>query len=83
MGASQGDIAALKGEDVDWTGNTIGFTRKKSGVPVLVHLGPEALNVFKDLPAEGSLFPYASGKVLANQGISVNPKVSCPTAPNR
>jgi integrase len=60
LGASQGDIAALKGEDVDWTNNTVGFTRKKSGVPVLVHLGPEALNVFKDLPAEGPLFPYLS-----------------------
>ena len=30
---SQGDIASLKGEDVDWTNNTVGFTRKKSGVP--------------------------------------------------
>ena len=60
LGASQGDIAALRGEDVDWTGNTVGFTRKKSGVPVLVHLGPEALNLFKDLPAEGPLFPYLS-----------------------
>jgi integrase len=29
-------------------------------VPVLVHLGAEALNVFKDLPAEGMLFPYLS-----------------------
>src|ERR1022692_3544335 len=61
LGASQGDIASLKGEDVDWTNNTVGFTRKKSGVPVLVHLGEEALNVFKDLPAEGRLFPYLSG----------------------
>jgi hypothetical protein len=50
----------LKGEDVDWTNNTVGFTRKKSGVPVLVHLGADALNVFKDLPAEGVLFPYLS-----------------------
>src|ERR1039457_1467871 len=60
LGASQGDIASLKGEDVDWTNNTVGFTRKKSGVPVLVHLGADALNVFKDLPAEGVLFPYLS-----------------------
>ncbi len=29
-----------------------------AGVPVLVHLGGEALNLFKDLPAEGPLFPY-------------------------
>src|ERR1700733_8451726 len=60
LGASQGDIANLKGEDVDWTSNTVGFTRKKSGVPVIVNLGAEALNVFKDLPAEGVLFPYLS-----------------------
>ena len=60
LGASQGDIAGLKGEDVDWQNNTISFTRKKTGVPVIVHLGNEALNLFKDLPAEGVLFPYLS-----------------------
>jgi integrase len=60
LGASQGDIASLKGEDVDWQNNTVSFVRKKTGVPVLVHLGGEALNLFKDLPAEGPLFPYLS-----------------------
>ena len=60
LGASQGDIANLKGEDVDWTGNTVSFVRKKTGVAVLVHLGSEALNLFKDLPSEGVLFPYLS-----------------------
>jgi integrase len=58
LGASQGDIANLKGEDVDWTNGTVSFVRQKTGVPVLVHLGAEALNLFKDLPAEGMLFPY-------------------------
>jgi integrase len=58
LGASQGDIANLKGEDMDWTQGTVSFVRQKTGVPVLVHLGAEALNVFKDLPAEGMLFPY-------------------------
>ena len=57
LGASQGDIANLKGEDVDWQNGTVSFTRKKTGVAVLVHLGHEALNVFKDLPSEGMLFP--------------------------
>jgi len=65
LGASQGDIASLTGEDVDWTHGTVSFTRKKTGVPVLVHLGGEALNLFKDLPAEGPLFPYLS-RVRAN-----------------
>src|SRR5580700_8413137 len=60
LGASQGDIASLKGEDVEWTHGTVSFTRKKTGVPVLVHLGPEALELLKDLPAEGPLFPYLS-----------------------
>lgn len=60
LGGSQGDIAHLKGEDVDWTNNTISFTRKKTGVPVIVHLGSEALNLLKDLPSEGPLLPYLS-----------------------
>ena len=60
LGASQGDVASLKGEDVDWTNRTVSFTRKKTGVPVIVHLGMEALNLFKDLPGEGPLFPYLS-----------------------
>jgi integrase len=60
LGASQGDIANLKGEDVDWQNGTVSFTRKKTGVPVLIHLGHEALNLFKDLPGEGVLFPYLS-----------------------
>jgi integrase len=61
LGASQGDIASLRGEDVDWPQGTVSFTRKKTCVPVIVHLGPEALNLLKDLPAEGMLFPYLSG----------------------
>ena len=60
LGASQGDIASLKGEDVDWQNSTVSFTRKKTGVPVIVHLGKDALNILKDLPAEGVLFPYLS-----------------------
>jgi integrase len=58
LGGSQGDIAHLKGEDVDWENSTVSFVRKKTGVPVLVHLGSEALNLLKDLASEGPLFPY-------------------------
>jgi integrase len=60
LGASQGDIANLKGEDVDWANATISFVRRKTGVPVLVHLGTEALSLFKDLAGEGPLLPYLS-----------------------
>jgi integrase len=61
LGASQGDIANLKAEDVDWQNGTVSFVRKKTRVPVIVHLGAKALNLFKDLPAEGVLLPYLSG----------------------
>jgi len=65
LGGSQGDIANLKGEDVDWKSGTVSFRRQKTQVPVIVHLGEESLNVFKDLPAEGALFPYLAS-VRAN-----------------
>lgn len=60
LGGSQGDIANLRADDVDWENCTISFTRKKTGVPVILHLGEEALNTLKDLPSEGLLFPYLS-----------------------
>ena len=56
LGASQGDAASLKGQDVVWANGTVSFTRKKTGVPVIVHLGTEALNPFKDLPGDPFLF---------------------------
>jgi len=56
LGGSQGDIASMKGEDVDWTAGTASFTRKKTGMPVIVHLGTGALNVFKDLLAKECCF---------------------------
>lgn len=58
LGGSQGDLACLKGEDVDWENRTVGFTRRKTGVPVILHLGEDALNVLRDLASEGFLFPY-------------------------
>lgn len=61
LGGSQGDIACLIAEDVDWENRTISFTRKKTKVPVVFHLGEEALNLLKDLPGEGLLFPYLAG----------------------
>ncbi len=59
LGGSQSDIANLKGEDVDWIDHTVSYARRKTGAAVLVHLGEEALILFKDLPAEGPLFPVS------------------------
>lgn len=61
LGASQGDIANLKAEDVDWESKTLSFFRRKTDVPAIIHLGESALNVLKDLPGEGLLFPYLNG----------------------
>ncbi|MEX2044544.1 MAG: tyrosine-type recombinase/integrase [Opitutus sp.] len=61
LGGSQGDIALLRAEDVDWEQRTLSFSRKKTGVPVIIHLGPDVVNVLQDMPAEGLLFPYLSG----------------------
>lgn len=60
LGASQGDIAALRAEDVNWEAKTMSFFRKKTGTPVIIHLGPLALEILKDLPSEGVLFPNLS-----------------------
>ena len=60
LGGSQGDIACLVAEDVDWENNTLSFARKKTKAPVIIYLGNEALNILKDLPSEGPLFPYLS-----------------------
>ena len=50
-------VILMNGEDVDSNNNTVSFGRKKTGVPVRVHLGAEALNLFKDQPAESPLCP--------------------------
>ncbi len=45
---------------MDWADGTVSFTRKKTGVPIIVHLGTKALDLFKDLPSKGPLFPHLS-----------------------
>ena len=57
---ARGDIAALTAEDVNWESKTVSFFRKKTGTAVIVHLGPKSLELLKDLPSAGVLFPYLS-----------------------
>ena len=57
IGGSQGDIAQLLAEDVDWEHSTLSFRRRKTGVPVVIRLGQEASSLLKDLPSEGPLVP--------------------------
>ena len=58
LGGAQGDIASLKADDVDWEAKVISFFRRKTGAPVIIHLGKEVSDILKDLPSEGPLFPY-------------------------
>ncbi|NBU08167.1 MAG: hypothetical protein EBS84_04000 [Proteobacteria bacterium] len=58
LGGSQGDLAQLRAEDIDWNNQTVSFFRHKTGTVTLQHLGPEAMRLLADMPGEGMLFPY-------------------------
>ncbi|HTV63812.1 MAG TPA: hypothetical protein VMH30_14720 [Verrucomicrobiae bacterium] len=57
LGGSQSDIAVLRGEDVDWEMQVVGFCRMKTGSVVQIHFGPEIAGILNDLPGEGFIFP--------------------------
>ena len=62
LGASQGDLAHLHAEDIDWTGRTITFERMKLRhrmvVPPQIRFGREVEAILVSLPQTGPLFPY-------------------------
>ncbi|NBR84461.1 MAG: hypothetical protein EBT61_03000 [Verrucomicrobia bacterium] len=45
LGGSQGDLAQLRAEDIDWNNQTVSFFRHKTGTVTLQHLGPEAMRL--------------------------------------
>jgi integrase len=64
LGGSQTDVARLNAEDVDWTDQTISYTRKKlehrqgSEIkPPLIRISSEIAAVLRELPRHGPLFP--------------------------
>jgi integrase len=65
LGASQGDLAHLHAEDIDWQDNVICFERKKlrgrrvSQLPQ-ISIGCEVALLLRKLPSTGPLFPYLS-----------------------
>jgi len=66
LGGSQGDIALLQAEDVDWGAQTISFIRQKLRrrrllATPLVRFGPATAEVLRQLPGQGPLFPYLAG----------------------
>jgi len=60
IGAAQGDVALLLAEDVDWSGRTLCFNRRKTGQLSQISLGPELEKLLRALPQQGPLFPYLS-----------------------
>jgi integrase len=58
LGGSQGDIASLQAEDVDWNTKTIAYFRKKTKTAAVIQLGESEARILKERPVSGPLFPY-------------------------
>lgn len=57
LGGSQGDVAALTAEDIDWNERTIAYDRRKTKKTALISFGEEVAEILKTLPHKGQLFP--------------------------
>jgi integrase len=58
MGASQSDLACLESENIDWEHNVISFSRKKTGSIAIMRFDEDMVEILRDLPGSGPLFPY-------------------------
>ena len=61
LGGSQGDVANLNAEDIDWDNRVVSYRRQKTKTVALQHFGPQVAALFHQLPQSGSLFPYLCG----------------------
>ena len=57
LGGSQGDIAKLCVEDIDWGSKTISYFRAKTGQPARICFDEEVERILRCLPSKGPLFP--------------------------
>ena len=58
LGGSQGDLAALNAEDIDWDKRVVSYRRQKTRTIALLHFGDEVAALLRQLPPAGPLFPY-------------------------
>ncbi len=63
LGASQGDLAHLEAENVDWDSMTITYIRMKTRgldnqTPPQIRFGKAVAEILSRLPIKGPLFPY-------------------------
>jgi integrase len=61
LSGSQGDIASLSAEDIDWESRVVSYRRQKTKTMALLHFGEEVAALFRHLPQSGPLFPYLRG----------------------
>ena len=57
VGGSQGDMANLRAEDIDWKERRILYVRRKTGSICRIHFGDELEKLLRNLPSSGVLFP--------------------------
>ena len=67
LGGSQGDIAGLCAEDLDWQNCVVSYRRQKTKTIALLHFGEEVAALLRKLPQCGPLFPYLSGVRAADR----------------
>jgi hypothetical protein len=58
LGGSQGDLAKLNAEDIDWDRRVVSYRRQKSKTMAVMHFGEEVAALLRQLPSAGPLFPY-------------------------
>lgn len=58
LGGSQGDIANLTAEDIDWKHRVVSYHRQKTKSVALLHFGEEVATVLRTLAQSGPLFSY-------------------------
>jgi integrase len=61
LGGSQGDIAKLLAEDIDWQKQVISYRRQKTRTMAQLHFGNLLAMVLRTLPTSGQIFPNLSG----------------------
>jgi len=60
LGASQTDLASLHADNIDWTNQTISYTRRKTGSHPIIRFGATAARILQVRPEKGCLFPMIS-----------------------
>ena len=57
IGAAQSDAATLTAENIDWTTNTLSYSRMKTGEHAQLTISRRLAIILNHLPTEGPLFP--------------------------